>query len=70
MSAHAFAATEFDDDLYGARLVPLIGQFVAGRQGVTDADAQAWVDEQRRLGDRGEFYFAITQFCFTAQKPR
>jgi hypothetical protein len=28
------------------------------------------VAEQQELGERGEFYFAITQFCFTARKPR
>ena len=25
--------------------------------------------QQRALSERGEFYFAITQFCFTARKP-
>ena len=30
----------------------------------------AWVAAQRALGERGEFYFAVTQFCFTARKPR
>ena len=25
--------------------------------------------QQRALGERGEYYFAVTQFCFTAVKP-
>jgi arsenite methyltransferase len=70
MSAHAFATVEFDPDSYGAAVVPFIGAFVAGRQGITEEEAQAWVAEQRALGDRGEFSFAVTQFCFTARKPR
>ena len=69
MEAHAFASAELDTDSYGAALMPFIGGFVAGRNGLTDEDAQAWVAEQQELGERGEFYFAITQFCFTARKP-
>ena len=69
MTAHAFATAEFDDDSYGAALVPFIGAFVTGRQGLTEQEAQAWVAEQRELGERGEFYFAVAQFCFTARKP-
>ena len=68
--AHPLATIEFDRDSYGAALVPFIGEFVAGRQGITEAQARAWVAEQRRLGERGEFYFAVIQSCFTARKPR
>jgi arsenite methyltransferase len=70
MRAYAFATADFDPDSYGAALLPFIGAFVPGRQGVTEQEARAWVDGQRELGERGEFYFAITQFCFTARKPR
>jgi ubiquinone/menaquinone biosynthesis C-methylase UbiE len=66
--AHPLTTIEFDDDAYGAALVPFIGGFVRGRTGLTDDDAQAWVDEQRALGRRGEFYFAVTQLCFTARR--
>jgi arsenite methyltransferase len=69
MEAHPFATVEFDPDTYGAALTPFIGAFVAGRNGLTEADAQRWVDGQRALGERGEYYFAITQFCSTARKP-
>jgi arsenite methyltransferase len=70
MQAHPFVAVDFDPDRYGPALIPFIGTFVAGRQGLTEEDAQAWVAGQRELGERGGFYFAITQFCFTARKPR
>ena len=51
-----------------AALLPLIEQFVAGRDEVGADEAQAWAAEQRELGARGEFFFACTQFCFTATK--
>ena len=70
MEAHPFATIEFDRDSYGAAVVPFMGAFVAGRQGITEEEAQAWVAEQRRLGERGEFYLAVTQSCFTARKRR
>ena len=67
--AHPFVALDFDPGTYyGAALVPFIAAFVAGRRGVTAEDAERWLAEQRALGERGEFYFAVTQFCFTAQK--
>jgi SAM-dependent methyltransferase len=69
MEAYAFATSELDPETYGGALVPFIGNFVAGRQGLTPQDAERWVDEQRALGERGEFFFSITQFCFAARKP-
>ena len=69
MTAHAFATVEFDGDRYGPALTPFIGDFVAGRQGITEQEAEAWVAGQRELGERGEYYFAIIQFCFNARKP-
>jgi ubiquinone/menaquinone biosynthesis C-methylase UbiE len=69
MSAHPFVTIHFDQDSYGSALLPFIGTFVAGHKGVTEDDARAWVAEQQELGERGEFYFAITQFCFAARKP-
>jgi ubiquinone/menaquinone biosynthesis C-methylase UbiE len=69
MDAHPFCTNRFDHDSYGTALLPHIGSFVVGRNGITDDQAQAWVAEQQGLGERGEFYFASTQFCFTATKP-
>jgi SAM-dependent methyltransferase len=69
-SGHPFVTLAFDPDTYGGAILPFIGAFVPGRRGVGEEEAQAWIAEQRELGDRGEFYFAITQFCFTARKPR
>ena len=70
MTAHPFVTVGSDDDSYAAAIVPLIGAFVAGRQGIGEAEAQAWVAGQRELGARRECYFTLTQFCFTARKPR
>jgi arsenite methyltransferase len=66
MHAHSFASAEFDPETYGVALIPLIRSFVAGRGDLTDEEAAAWADEQRELGEQGGYFFACTQFCFTA----
>jgi SAM-dependent methyltransferase len=63
---HTFATTELTRDAYGGAIFPLIEQFVVDQIG---ADAtSAWAAEQRQLGERGEFFWACIQFCFTATK--
>jgi ubiquinone/menaquinone biosynthesis C-methylase UbiE len=69
MQAHAFATIDFDADMFAVAMIPMIAGFAAGRGGVSDDDADKWAAEQRELGSRGEFYFAGTQFCFSAVRP-
>lgn len=69
MESFVLATRDWDADRYGVALVPFIGAFVDGRDGVGPGEAEAWVAEQRSLGERGAFFFACTQFCFTARKP-
>jgi SAM-dependent methyltransferase len=68
MDAHAFATTELIPDAYGGSLLPLLEQYVGDQGGMSQQEAKAWADEQRELGDRGEFFFTVTQFCFTATR--
>lgn len=67
MEAHNFATAAFDTQRFGPTLIPLIESFVADRIGADEA--AAWAAEQRELGERGEFYFACTQCCFTGSRP-
>ena len=50
-------------------ILRFVAAFVPGRQGITEDMAQSWLAEMEALGDRGEFFFASTQFCFTARRP-
>ena len=70
MDAYPFATTELIPDAYGGSLVPLLEQYVAEQGGMSQEEAKAWADEQRRLGERGEFFFTVTQLRFTATRPR
>ena len=69
MDAYAFANNDLNPESYAGFLVPFIGQFLLDRDSVDEREARAWADEQRELDRRGEFYFAVTQFCFSARRP-
>src|SRR5215469_16453699 len=67
MDAHALATTELIPDAYGGSLVPLLEQCVAEQGGMSREEAKAWADEQRELGDRGEFF--VTSPSSALQQP-
>jgi arsenite methyltransferase len=69
VDGHTFASAEFTPDAYLCSLLPLIEQYVTGRDGVTEEEARAWVTDLEDLGQRGEFFYACIQFCFTATRP-
>jgi arsenite methyltransferase len=68
MTAHAFATTTFSPDAFGSAMLWLIEEHVAGVEGIGPERAAAWADEQRALGEAGEFYFAVTQCCFAGTR--
>jgi arsenite methyltransferase len=70
VDAHPFATTKLIPDAYGGSLVPLLEQYVVEQGGMSPEEGKLWADEQRKLGERGEFFFTVTQFCFTASRPR
>jgi arsenite methyltransferase len=69
MDAYPFATTQLIPDAYGGSLVPLLEQYVVEQGGMSRQEGKLWADEQRKLGERGEFFFTVTQFCFTASRP-
>jgi arsenite methyltransferase len=69
VQGHAFVTNELLPDAYGGSVVPLIEQYVAKQEGTED-EAAAWLADQRELGERGEFFFACIQLCFTATRAR
>jgi arsenite methyltransferase len=66
---HSFTTTELDPETYGGSLTDLIVQYAVEQGGMDEDDAKAWKAEQEELDERGEFFFACLQFCFSAVKP-
>ena len=68
VEGHAFTTGEFTPDAYGAALVAVIDNYLSGLDDFADDDRGAWIEEQVALGERGEFYFACVQVCFSATR--
>lgn len=68
LTGHAFAATELSADAYVGSVLPLIEQFLAGREDVPADECAGWAREQNELEAAGAFYFTCTQLCFTASR--
>jgi arsenite methyltransferase len=69
VAGHSFASVDYDNESFAVAMLHMAADFVPGRNGVTGDEAAAWLAEQRQRGERGEFFFEGTQFCFTARKP-
>jgi arsenite methyltransferase len=69
VEGHAFAAVELDPDSFFGGIVGLIEQYVGGRDDFPREELRAWTDDLHELSDRGEFFIALMQFCFKAQRP-
>lgn len=60
---------EYHANTFGHGFVNIVSGFVAGRAGVSEQEARAWAAEQAELGRRGEFFFSLNRYIFTATKP-
>jgi len=63
---HPLLNAGYDENTFSAGLVDLIASFVAGRQGITEADARVWADELIALGS--DYFFSLNRYMFTAVK--
>ena len=68
LEGHSFTTDEFTPDAYGASLVGVVENYLAGLDDFPEEDRRAWAEEQRALGERGEFYFACVQVCASATR--
>ena len=58
-----------DANTFSHGLLDLVHRFIPGRRGVTGAEADAWAEDLRELGRRGEYFFSLNQYLFLASKP-
>ena len=65
---HLFCGTSMDRETFGGNLPQLIADYVGGLDDVPAGEAEAWLEELRALDARGEYFFALVQFCFTATR--
>jgi SAM-dependent methyltransferase len=69
-TGHVFSTiSTLDPETYGAAIIPIMANYVTSNRLIDETAVKAWVDDQRSLSEKGEFYFAGVQFCFSGVKP-
>jgi ubiquinone/menaquinone biosynthesis C-methylase UbiE len=63
-------ATDFSQSTYAYHVVPFVGNFVTGRQGLSAADTDRWAQDLDNCAQRGEYLFWLNQLMVVAQKPQ
>jgi arsenite methyltransferase len=56
----------FEQNTFSALNMEMIARFVAGRQGLTEADADAWMADLRERGAEDDYLFSVNRYCFLA----
>lgn len=56
--------TGYDHRTYSGGLIDIVADFVPGHRDVTAAEAQAWADDLRGLGD--SYFFSLNRYLFVA----
>lgn len=51
---------------YAAGMIRMIANFVSGRSGISEDEAKAWLDDLLARGDRGDFFFSLNRYLFSA----
>ena len=56
----------YEQNTFSALIMETIAQFVAGRQGLTEADVDAWMADLRERGAEDDYLFSVNRYCFLA----
>lgn len=56
----------YEQNTYSALTIETIARFVAGRQGLTAADVDAWVADLQERGAEDDYLFSVNRYCFLA----
>jgi len=58
----------FDPDTYSAGIISTIQRYAA-RHGVSSDQADAWAEDLRQRGARGDYFFSLNRYLFLARHP-
>jgi len=58
----------FDRNTYSCGMMPALAAWARKRLG--DVEADAWLEDLRECGRRGEYFFSLNRYLFRARKPR
>jgi arsenite methyltransferase len=64
--AYVMFNPELTPDSFSAAMMQTVAQFVTGRQGLTEADADAWLADLRARNDEGDYLYSMNRYLFLA----
>jgi arsenite methyltransferase len=56
----------YEENTFSALTMETIARFVPGRQGLTEADVDAWMADLRERGAEDDYLFSVNRYCFLA----
>jgi ubiquinone/menaquinone biosynthesis C-methylase UbiE len=59
---------EYHPNAFSYHLLPLMGAFARAQEGVTPEEAEAWLAEFEELSRKGEFFYSLNRYLFTARR--
>ncbi len=59
---------EYDRNTYSYSMISVMAKFGVGRQKLSAAELQAWSDDLKTHGERGEYFFSVNRYAFIARK--
>jgi arsenite methyltransferase len=59
---------EYRESVFAKHILAIMASFVAGRKGVSQEEANAWLAEFAELGAQGKFFFSLNRYVFVAEK--
>lgn len=60
--------TEYDQNTYSHSMISTLAKFGVGRQNFSVAELQAWADDLKEFGERGDYFFSVNRYAFLANK--
>jgi arsenite methyltransferase len=60
---------EYRENTFAKGVLSIMASFAAGRKGVSQEEASAWLAEFAHLDKQGEFFFSLNRYLFLADKP-
>ena len=58
----------YDPNTYSVGMMHVIGNFVSGRNGLSEQDVADWKADARKMGDADAYFFSLNRYVFIASK--
>jgi hypothetical protein len=58
----------YDPQTYSVGMMTLLGNFAAGRNGLSEQDIAAWRDDARAIGAEDGYFFSLNRYVFLATR--